>query len=152
MLEIAFVSVYIRIDVKIQFKERCLIMSITLTSQMNSVFEYGIKVMQKHEEPIIQEWENILLHLKKTKERSFNEMEEAIGYFKNLILKLTYMRKIQRILHSKNLFLRQINCLLVLKSINPFLFCWRMLFIQSFKQTPNMLKRITKQFNMYLTK
>src|SRR5690625_8032451 len=64
-------------------------MSITLTSQMNSVFEYGIKVMQKHEEPIIQEWENILLHLKKTKERSFNEMEEAIGYFKNLIFKTT---------------------------------------------------------------
>jgi len=68
-------------------------MSITLTSQMNSVFEYGIKVMQKHEEPIIQEWENILLHLKKTKERSFNEMEEAIGYFKNLIFKTNIHEK-----------------------------------------------------------
>src|SRR5699024_12854677 len=68
-------------------------MSITLTSQMNSVFEYGIKVMLKHEEPIILEWENILLHLKKTKERCFNEMEEAIGYFKNLIFKTTIHEK-----------------------------------------------------------
>lgn len=57
----------------------------SLNNQMQSIFNDGIKVMQDHEEQIIEEWENILFHFRTSKGRASTELNEAIVYLKSLV-------------------------------------------------------------------
>lgn len=57
----------------------------SLNTQMHSIFNEGIKIMQDHEKEIIEEWENILFHFKNTKGRASTELSEAISYLKALV-------------------------------------------------------------------
>src|SRR5699024_11718466 len=66
----------------------------SLNNQMQSIFNDGIKVMQDHEEQIIEEWENILFHFRTSKGRASTELNEAIVYLKYIVFEKSLVPQI----------------------------------------------------------
>lgn len=63
------------------------LMSLTLNSQMNSVYLDGLKVLRKYEEEIKAEWEKILLYLRNKESRSAKSAELAVFFFTEAFFK-----------------------------------------------------------------
>lgn len=58
-------------------------MSLTLQEQMNTIFENGLKLIQNHQEEIIEEWNTVTARLNLSRDRSPKNIEETIHYFSN---------------------------------------------------------------------
>lgn len=56
-------------------------MSITLDRHMNSIFQNGLKIVRMQEEPILKEWEQIVLHLQDVGKKSEKSAEVTIKLF-----------------------------------------------------------------------
>ncbi|QKY68756.1 hypothetical protein [Lentibacillus sp. CBA3610] len=56
-------------------------MTLSLTHQMDSVFNHGLHVIQKHEKPVLREWKELLSHMQKTNRHSIKNMERVINFF-----------------------------------------------------------------------
>lgn len=56
-------------------------MSLTLDRQMNTVFLNGLRIVKLHKQPILNEWERILIHLRKSGKKSTKNTERTINFF-----------------------------------------------------------------------
>src|SRR5699024_9642551 len=60
-------------------------MSLTLNHQMNTVFRNGLGLVRKHQQPILEEWQSILVYLRKAGKRSEKNAEETIAFFSKFL-------------------------------------------------------------------
>ncbi|MEN1967409.1 response regulator transcription factor [Lentibacillus sp. N15] len=62
-------------------------MSLTLNHQMNTVFHHGLGLVRKYQQPILEEWQNILVNLRKAGKRSEKNAEDTITFFSTYLFK-----------------------------------------------------------------
>ncbi|MBT2218118.1 response regulator transcription factor [Virgibacillus dakarensis] len=63
-------------------------MSLTLNEQMNIVIQNGLRIISKHRQAILNEWESILFHLRKAGKRSEKNAEATIRFFSEYLFNL----------------------------------------------------------------